>query len=161
MQSCCSMSWMSFWSDCKISRALNMLLWDHSIWLSHVHKTPLQMRACSLLTWQLFCINIISCSWKLKERICKVLTQRTPYPNTGMHQDSRVSIHKKGPVVGPTTKKNKLSFLIASSGIIHKWRHANLDFLWPLTKIATPPPSERDIIYEWHLYLALIRRRSS
>ena len=44
------------------------LLWDHSVWLSHVHKTPLQMRVCSLFTSQPFCITIISCSLTLKER---------------------------------------------------------------------------------------------
>ena len=43
------------------------LLRDHSVWSSHVHKTPLQMQACSLFTSQLFCITIFSCSLTLKE----------------------------------------------------------------------------------------------
>ena len=48
------------------------MLRDHSVWSSHLHKMPLQMRACSLFTSQLFCITIISCSLTLKERISLV-----------------------------------------------------------------------------------------
>ena len=39
------------------------------VWSSYVFKTPLQKRACSMFTSQLFCIAIISCSLTLKERI--------------------------------------------------------------------------------------------
>ena len=51
------------------------LLQDHSDWSSHVHKTPLQMRACSLcLPYYLFCLPPFSCS--LKERIYLVSIHR-------------------------------------------------------------------------------------
>ena len=41
----------------------------HSVWSSLVHKTPLQMRECSLFISKLFCTNIFSCSLTLNERI--------------------------------------------------------------------------------------------
>ena len=46
-----------------------IMLQDHSVWSSCVHKTPLQTRACSLFTSQLFCTTIFSCSLISKERI--------------------------------------------------------------------------------------------
>ena len=39
------------------------------VWSSHVHKTLLQMRECSLFTLQLFCITFISCSLTCNKRI--------------------------------------------------------------------------------------------
>ena len=42
---------------------------NHSVWSSLVHKTPLQMRECSLFISKLLCTTIFSCSLTLNERI--------------------------------------------------------------------------------------------
>ena len=34
----------------KKIRKIRMMMWDHSVWSRHIHKTSLQMRACSLFT---------------------------------------------------------------------------------------------------------------
>ena len=47
----------------------NLFVMRHFVWLSCVHKTPLQMWACSLFTSHIFCITIISCSLTLKEKV--------------------------------------------------------------------------------------------
>ena len=46
------------------------------VWSSHIHKMPLQIRSCSLITLCVFCTIIISCSLTSKEKIyCVSLTE--------------------------------------------------------------------------------------
>ena len=83
--SCCRSSWVvlvertrtwAFFNYLDSSQKCNkqhfqplMLYHLIIVWTSHIHKTPLQMWACSLLTLQLFCITIISCSLTSNEII--------------------------------------------------------------------------------------------
>ena len=62
-------------ADSKLTPSLDWklkqktVLRDHFVWLSHIHKTPLQMQACYLFTSQLFFTTSSNCSLTLKERL--------------------------------------------------------------------------------------------